>query len=402
MQILLAHNYYGSTAPSGENMVFELERDMLLRHGHEVSLFTRHSDSIRAMGAVGLLVGGLSVPWNIRAAIGARQAAESAGAEILHVHNTFPLISPGIFWTVGRRVARVLTLHNYRIYCPGGLPFRKVSVCVECIDRRSIVPSLRYGCYRSSRLATLPLACSTALHRGIGTWSTKVDAFIVLSTFQRDLMVKGGLPAEKIHIKPNFFPSNPVPVPIAKRGNYVLYAGRLSHEKGVDLLVRAWLAWGERAPELHILGDGPLKQGLMEMARDAPTGKISFLGQVPPGVVEGQMANARMVVVPSVCFEGFPMVIREAFAFGTPVAVSALGPLPSVVEDGRCGLLFAPGNASDLLAKVAAAFDSPVVLESLSARARESFEESYTEEANYQRLLEIYRAALDISSGRST
>lgn len=399
-RVLLAHNYYGSAAPSGENMVVKLERDMLRRRGHSVGEFTRHSDGIRSKGVRGLLIGGLSTPWNFNAAREIRLCVEHLRSDLVHVHNTFPLISPAIFRAIAGRAARVLTLHNYRIVCPGGLPFRDVAVCMECIDGRSSWPSIKHGCYRQSRLATLPLAVSASLHRVLGTWVRHVDAFVAFSNFQRDVMINAGLPRELIHIKPNFFPGKPASRPMRERLEYVVYAGRLSPEKGVESLIRAWLSWGSGAPELRILGDGPLGAALKDLASTDLNTPIRFFGQVAPSDVEKHVAGAKLLVIPSICFEGFPMVIREAFAFGTPVAASDLGPLPSIVRNGISGILLPVSDPEGIRDRIASILRQPESLEILSMGARSAFESEYTEDANYKKLLDIYAAASIVNRER--
>ncbi len=145
------------------------------------------------------------------------------------------MISPSVFHAVGRRAARVLTLHNYRLLCPAAIPMREGKVCTDCIRQRSVLPALQHGCYRNSRLATVPLATNVALHRGIGTWQHQVDAFVALSDFQRNLMADGGLPKDKIHVKPNFYAGSPVVQPYAERPGYIVFVGRLGEEKACAL-----------------------------------------------------------------------------------------------------------------------------------------------------------------------
>jgi len=400
LKILLAHNYYGSSAPSGENQVFEAERDLLRAHGHEVREFTRHSDEIRRQGAYGAVRGALATPWNPFAALALRRAVEAFRPDVVHVHNTFPLLSPGIFHGIGRRAARVLTLHNYRPFCPAAIPLRAGRVCTDCLDRRSVWSALRHGCYRGSRLATLPLAANVALHRRLGTWNQQVEAFITLSEFQRERLVAAGLPVERVHVKPNFYPGRPEPVPWAEREATVVFVGRLTAEKGVTTLLRAWRAWGAAAPVLELVGEGALRGELEAQAAGGPAGRIRFLGQVSAAEAVRRIARARLLVLPSECYEGFPMVIREAFAHGTPCAVSALGPLPSIVETGVSGLVFAPGDAADLHRRVAAAWVAPGLLPRWGEGARQAFESHYTEAANHERLLAIYAAALAQRDGR--
>lgn len=391
MKVLLIHNFYGSEAPSGENHVFEAEKALLEQHGHTVAIFTRHSDDIRRQGLRGALRGAASVPWNPFAASALRKKVEDFKPDVVHAHNTFPLVSPSIFHTVGHQAANVLTLHNYRLLCAAGIPMRKGKVCTQCIDQRSVFPALRYGCYRNSRIATLPLAANVALHRRIGTWQHEVDAFVALSEFQKQRMAEGGLPEGKIHVKPNFYAGNPDVVPLVQRSGHVVFVGRLGEEKGVRTLIEAWQRWGTAAPELRLIGDGPLRETLQQQAAGLP---ITFLGQVASEVAQAQIADARLLILPSECFEGFPMVVREAFAFGTPVAVSNLGPLPSIVQHGANGVVFEPSQPSSLFREIEALWAKPLMLQQLSDGARKSFEMLYNEDANYQLLMDIYQQAI--------
>lgn len=400
MKVLFAHNCYGSAAPSGENQVFEAERELLQQRGHVAGELVRHSDIIRAKGARGALQGALSTPWNPFAAAAIQRAVAEQKHEVVHVHNTFPLLSPSIFYGIGGMAARVLTLHNYRLFCPAAIPMRADKVCTECMDRHSVWPALRHGCYRGSRLATLPLAANVALHRRLNTWTKQVDAFIALSAFQRERMIEAGLPAELVHVKPNFYPGNPAVVPWAGRNQSVVFAGRLTAEKGGRALIRAWLMWGESAPELRIVGDGDLRGELERLAANSPGVPIRFLGQLPPAAAQQEIARARLLVLPSECFEGFPMVVREAFAFGTPAAVSDLGPLPSIVRKGENGVVFRPADPQSLLESVRAAWESEGYLARLASGARRSFEDLYSEEANYKMLMTIYEQAIEVSRQR--
>jgi glycosyltransferase involved in cell wall biosynthesis len=313
---------------------------------------------------------------------------------VVHVHNTFPLLSPAIFHSVGDSAASVLTLHNYRLFCPGALMLRNGCVCTECLDSGSVIPALRHGCYRGSRIATLPLALSISLHRRIGTWTRCVDAFIALTNFQQDRLAAAGLPRDGVFVNPNFFPGNPDPPPWEERSGHVVFVGRLTPEKGAATLVEAWLLWGERAPELRIVGDGPLREELEERARSGMNATIRFLGQVSGHEAQREIASARLLVLPSTCFEGFPMVIREAFAFGTPVAVSNIGPLPQIVEHGTNGVVFSIHDPRALMETVRSAWETPGLLARLSHGARAAFESSYTEDAHYGKLMAIYEAAL--------
>lgn len=393
-KVICAHNFYKTGAPSGENQVFNVEKELLTKNGNEVSEFSRASDEIHVQGILGTIYGAFATPWNPWMAKSIRQEIHKFRPDIVHVHNTFPLLSPAIFHAIGKSAARVLTLHNYRLFCPAAIPMRDGQVCTKCLDQRSPVPAMIHGCYRGSRAATLPLALNVALHRVLGTWANQVDAFICLSEFQRELMIEAGLPAEKVHVKPNFYPGNPAVVAWPERKPYVVFAGRLTAEKGVINLIRAWQAWGQGAPELRLVGDGELRPELERMASGLP---VRFLGQLSAENAQAEIANARLQILPSEWFEGFPMVVREAFAFGTPAAVSDIGPLPSIVEHGKSGIVFRPANPQSLLHEVRSAWEAPGLLERLGQGARAEFESKYTEEANYATLMEIYRKAIEVS-----
>lgn len=391
MRILIVHNSYGAEAPSGENEVVRLERALLVDKGHEVCMFSRDSDEIRTKGWLGAVQGGAAVPWNPFEARRMAACVSSFNPDIVHAHNTFPLISAAVFSAASRAPARVLTLHNYRLFCAAGIPMRSGQTCTDCIDRRSVVPALLHGCYRGSVVATLPLAAGIALHRALGTWRHDVEAFIALSAFQRELMVTGGLPVERIEVKPNFYPGSPQPLPWSDRTGQCIFAGRLTPEKGLAKLIRAWSLWGASAPELLVLGDGPLRASLEQAAHGA---NVRFLGYLPAAETQAEIARSRLVVLPSECIEGFPMTMREAFALGTAVAVSRLGPLPGLVRNGQCGVLLDPFDASQVLAALQPAWQDQAALEALARAGHREFQACFTADANHDLLLQIYRRAI--------
>lgn len=399
MKVLLVHNFYGSASPSGENVVFELERDLLSTRGHEVRTLVGHSDSLRRLGPLGTIVGALATPWNPLAARAVRREVAAFRPDVVHAHNTFPLFSPAIFPAVEGRAARVLTLHNYRLFCPAAIPLRAGRTCTECLDRRSVLPSLWHGCYRGARLATAPLALGVSLARAASVWQRHVEAFVALTEFQRDVMVRAGLPAERVHVKPNFYPGTPAVRIWTQRRPCAVFVGRLSEEKGVADLIEAWTMWGAAAPDLRVVGDGPLRGSLEARARRG-SARIQFVGRVAPPEAEAEIAAARLLIVPSVWFEGFPLVLRDAFATGTPAAVSAVGALPSLVGHRRAGIMFRPGDPTSLLAAVRTAWETPGELERLSVAARDEFDQRYGENANHALLLGIYEQAIESRRAR--
>ena len=272
---------------------------------------------------------------------------------------------------------------------------RKSAPCTECIERDSVVPALKYGCYRNSRLASIPMAAMISLHKRLGTWKRDVDAFIALTEFQRKKMTDGGLPQEKVHVKPHFYPDPPAPLPWKAREDKIVFVGRLGWEKGVHVLVDAWQKWGHSAPALEIIGDGSQRKGLERMVGGmALDSKIRFRGQMSFAQTQAEMAKARLLVLPSLCFEGFPMVIREAFALSVPVAGSRIGSLPEIITDNETGRLFSPGDPEDLLRVAKGLWESPQNLAEMAKRARVAFEQKYTGSVNHKALIEIYGHAI--------
>ncbi len=396
MKILLVHNFYGSSAPSGENMVFQAEKKLLEENGHIVIEFTRHSDEIRNRGLWGALKGGLSVAWNPFSLRNIEAVIKRESPDIMHVHNFFPLISPSIFHAIKDfDTAAVFTLHNYRIFCAAAIPMRKNAICTECLDSRSVMSALKYGCYRNGKAATMPLAAMIALHRTLGTWAKHVDAFIALTAFQRQTLANAGLPGERIYVKPHFYPEAPNPAPWTERENKAVFIGRIGEEKGVDVLLDAWKLLGPAAPKLEIIGDGPSKDCLSGLITGTfLEDKITFTGQLPFIETQRRLGAAKALVLPSRCFEGFPMVIREAFALGVPVIASRIGSIPDIVRDTVNGTLSEPGNAESLGQIIGKVFNDPDALQAMSAAARLEFEDRYTAETNLETLIGIYEKAI--------
>ncbi|NVJ93039.1 MAG: glycosyltransferase family 4 protein [Methylocystaceae bacterium] len=402
MKIILIHNFYGSEAPSGENSVYEAEKDLLIRNGNQVIEVTRDSDEIRKQGIWGAIKGAFAYLWSPFSFRNIKETILSEEPDIIHVHNMFPLISPSVFFAANKTdTPIVFTLHNYRLFCASGIPLRDGLPCTLCLDQSSTWPSLRYGCYRGSRFATLPLAASIALHRKMKTWESKVDAFITLTDFQRDVMFNAGLPLTKLITKPHFYSNASAPIDFTKRDDHIIFVGRLSEEKGVKFLIQSWVIWGEKAPVLDIVGEGPLGEKLRVLVEESDLhGKVIFHGKVSYDETQKLIAKSKMLVLPSICFEGFPMVIREAFALGVPVAASRLGSMSCLVEEDLNGILFSPGDPRDMYNVLKCAWEEKFKLESMAKDAFHEYQQKYTEKSNYKRLIEIYKIAINRKSTR--
>jgi glycosyltransferase involved in cell wall biosynthesis len=379
MKVLLLHNYYRN--PGGEDVVFAKEGALLEAHGHTVVRLSEHNDSI---GSNGFKIAGQTL-WNQASLRRVRQAVAEHRPDLIHAHNTFPLLSPSVYFA-GRAagVAIVQTLHNYRLLCSNANLMRDAVPCEECLHQRSVLPAILHACYRSSRPATAAVATMLAAHHAVGTWERRIDFFIALSSFSKAKFVEGGFPSDRIAVKENF-----VEVPSASPtagGPFALFAGRLSEEKGIRTLLDAWQ---QQLPlPLIVAGDGPLRTLTW-------SSQVTVLGHQPSQSVTDLMAAATALIFPSTCYETSPLTILEAFACGLPVIASDLGAMRELVDNGRTGLLFRPGDPADLARTVRWAFDHPADLAAMRIEARREYEAKYTPERNYTMLMDIYRAAME-------
>jgi len=379
----MAHTYYQQ--PGGEDEVFRAEAALLEEHGHKVVRFTAHNDQIRELNA--LQMAGKTL-WNGSMKSRFRQVLQRERPEIVHVHNTFPLMSPSIFHAAAAEgVPVVQTLHNYRLLCPMAEFFRDGRVCEDCLGRVPL-PGVFHACYRDSRMMSAGVAGMLALHRAIGTWRQKIAAYIALTEFGRDKFVEGGLPRERVHVKPNFI--TPDPEQGRGGGGYALFVGRLSRTKGLETMLDAWDLM-EDPPPLKIVGDGPLADLVRE--RSSADDRVEWLGRKSREDVLAFMREAVMLVFPSLWYEGQPIVILEALASGLPIVASDHGAMASMIDDGGSGLLFHPGDPRALAEKIRWATENPARLTELRDRARAGFETRYTSERNYVILERIYRTA---------
>ncbi len=377
----MAHNYYQQ--PGGEDEVFANEGALLEAHGHQVLRYTAHNDLAKGMNPLTLAQ---STVWSQAAYKELRSLMREERPRIAHFHNTLPLISPAAYhaaWAEG--VPVVQTLHNYRLLCPNGLFFRDGRVCEDCMGKAVPWPGVVHACYRGSRTASGAVAGMLGFHRAAGTWKKYVNVYVALSEFARRKFAEGGIPEERIMVKPNFV--EPDPGAGEGRGGYALFVGRLSSEKGIDTLLAAWEQLGDRIP-LKIVGEGPMVEAVTKVARRLES--VDWLGRQSGARVLALMKEARMLIFPSVWYESFPKVIAEAYAVGLPVIAGNLGGMSSIIDPGRTGLHFRPRDPKDLAAQVKWTLAHPATLAVMRREARAEFEVKYTAVRNYEMLMEIY------------
>ncbi len=389
MKILFVHNFY--QVEGGEDAVFRNEIE-LLKQKNEISEYTVNNDSINSL--LGKVLVFLRVIFSFKAYREFKQYLALYNPDVVHVHNYFPLLSPSIFYACKKNEIPVVhTLHNYRAVCPTALLMHGGKINEKSVKGTSWW-TVTKKVYRGSFIGSIGLATMVELHKWLGTWQTKVNRYIALTEFSKKKYIEAGWPAKKIAAKPNFIqdPFNGA-ASVAKRGHYALFVGRLSEEKGVDILFESW---GNTTGKLKVIGDGPLKEYVESKALDA----IEFLGRKDKPDVLDLVSNADFIIMPSTWYEGFPMVLVEAFACGTPALVSRLGSMEEIVEDGVTGLHFEAGNAQDLAEKAQWLIDNPQRAREMGRNARSEYLAKYTPEKNYEMLMDIYQQAIDEAKKR--
>jgi glycosyltransferase involved in cell wall biosynthesis len=390
MKLLVVHNRYRQVG--GEDNVVAAEENLLTTARHRVSKYFKDNQEIPLNGFVSRARLAAGTVWAQDTYRELRSLLGRERPDVAHFHNTLPLISPAAYYACRRAgVPVVQTLHNYRLFCPTATFFREGHVCEECVEH-SLWRGVRYGCYRQSRSATAAVASMLAFHRWRKTWTHAVDYYIALTEFARAKFVEAGLPAEKIVVKPNFVA--PDPGDRNGSGDEVLFVGRLAPEKGPSTLLHAWQRVDSRIP-LRIVGDGPLRGDMENEKSSRRLANVLFDGLLPRQQVIAAMSHARFLVFPSQWYECFPVTIVEAFACGVPVITSRLGAMAEIVEDGRTGLHFTPGDPDDLAAKVEWAWSHPREMEAMGREARAEYEAKYTAERNYEMLMDVYRRAME-------
>lgn len=378
-RILVVHNAY--QLRGGEDAVVDAELELLRGHGHVVEVFQRHNDELKSVPRWKAAV---DTFWSGHSVTALTELIRRFQPDVVHFHNTFPLISPAAYWAVrAAGLPVVQTLHNFRLHCPQATYLREGRVCEDCLGHLPWRGALR-GCYRDSRAQSAVLGGMLVLHRALGTYRDKVTRYIALNEFCRRKFIEGGLPANRVMVKPNFVD---FPPPLLAERDGFLFVGRLSVEKGVDVLTKAW-ALVERVSSLRVAGTGP-EAGLLEGHPG-----LTALGALSGEAVRIEMGRSVALVLPSICYESFPRTLVEAFACALPVIASRLGPLRDLIEDNVTGLLFEPGDPADLVQKLNWAQAHSERMMEMGRNARAKYEAEFSANRNYAQLIAIYEDAI--------
>ncbi|MBX3422407.1 MAG: glycosyltransferase [Pirellulaceae bacterium] len=387
MRVLVCHNYYQQRG--GEDQVFEDEAWMLRERGHDVIQFEMNNHVIHGMKRTDII---RKTFWNAEVEKELQQKIGQFRPHVVHCINFFPLISPAVCQVaVSMGCAMVQVLQNYRLICPNAQLLRNHQPCQLCIGKRFAWPAIVHGCYREDRMATSVVAGMLSYHRWRRTWDRFVDRFIVPSHVTCQKYVEAGFPAEKIAVKPNFL--RPDPGAGDGAGDYAIFVGRLSVEKGLLTLLDAW----KKVPgnrRLVIVGDGPLADAVTRAA--ASDSRIQWQGRLPLEQVCRQLGSATFSIMPSIWHEPFGRTVIESFAVGTPVLASRMGAMSELILENETGRFFRPGDADDLALKAVEMFaDSTLSETGRRLRVRQEYLNKYTAEKNCVQLIAIYNDAIE-------
>lgn len=400
MKILLIHNFYQSSSPSGEDMVYKAEKELLevwgKKYGLRVTTYKEYNNKINNFSLPRKFLLPFKTAWSRETYKALRNIIKNERPDIAHFHNIFYLISPSAYYACkDAGVPIVQTLHNFRFFCANGLLMRDGKICEDCIGK---IPwrGMLHGCHRNSRLYSAPAVLTGCVHRFLGTWKDKVDAYIALTEFGKKKIVECGLPEEKIFVKPNFL-SNP-PKPNYVNGGFAVFLGRLSEEKGLNIILEAFKILQSSIPNhvsLKVIGSGPQQKQFEDKVRAENVYSIECIGR--KGFAESMaiLKNSMFMIMPSVWYETFGKTIIEAFACGKPVIASRLGAMAEIVEHGKTGLLFKPGNSNDLASKITWMIENEVACVEMGKNARAEFVAKYTAEKNYEILMNIYQKTIE-------
>lgn len=384
-RILIVHNHYQILG--GEDVVVDNERKMLEENGHEVVFYSRDNADLKTLPVVYRIILPFTTIFNLRTFHDVRNIIKSYQIDMVHVHNTLNLISPSVYYAAfSCKTPVVQTVHNFRLLCPGATFFRNGKVCEDCMHF-GLWCAVKHKCYRNSAIQTLACVINTKLYRTLKLY--KRLNYICLTDFNKEKLLElQQIREDKIYVKPNFTDDLQIDIiPYEMRKNCFIYAGRVDSLKGISVLFEAWRIIGNNGPELIICGIGPMESWCRDYIKTNGLKNIKLLGHVTNFSIKKLMANSKALVLPTRCYEGFPMTIVEAYSVGTPVIGSDIGNVGTIVEEGVTGWKFLPDSAESLCAAINGVKD-------ISDSVISVYKEKYTSESNYKLLMDIYEQVI--------
>lgn len=393
MKILIIHNKY--KIEGGEDIAVEMDIKLLNKHNHTVLEYFRDNRNIKSI--IDKIKVFARIVYSVDEREKIKHILEKEKPDIVHVHNIFPLVTPSVYDACyEKKVPVVQTLHNYRIVCVNGLFLRNGKVCEECL-KGSLLSAVKYRCYKNSVLGSVATARMVSHHKMKQTWNKKVDGFIALTDFSKKKFVEYGLQDNKIYTKSNYIPDDANAFARKEIEDtemdevYAIYVGRLSEEKGISVLLDAWKkiqGW-----KLKIVGDGPLKEYVVKNSKNNDL--VEYLGKKSNIEVHKLLLKAKVFILPSICYEGFPIVVLESFSKGVPIISSNLGSLASIIEHKKNGLLFNVMDTNDLVSKIVELFSDKLLYQNMVNNILKNCSKQYSEKGNYNQLMSIYTDVLE-------
>lgn len=388
-KVLMVHNFY--QIGGGEHTVYKNEVNMLRENGHEVVEYTRSNDELK-QSKLKLLLLPFTTIWSIKTYREVKKIIKEQNIEIVHCHNTFPLISPSVYYAARKKkVPVVQTIHNFRFLCPGAIFYRDGRICEECREKQNFKSALKHKCYRNSKIQTLVVTLMLKIHRRLGTYS-KIN-YIFLTDFNRQKFDKLiDINGRNVFVKPNFVKKirkNEEKKEKKKTENnkVFVYSGRLEDNKGIQSLLKMWGKLPQDF-ELHIYGTGVYKEKVEKMAQKKSN--IIYYGFQPQSTIFKDIENCAAVLITSEWYETFGMSIPESFSLATPVICTDLGNPKAMIEESKGGEVY---KIDDVDSFYTALKRIVAKRESYSQNALLYYEEKLSDEVNYEKLREIYDKA---------
>ena len=383
-KVLIVHNYY--QIPGGEDTVVENEKELLLDNGHQVVLYTRHNNEIKSRGILGKLMLPLDSIFSIKTYKEVKEIIKKEKIDIVHVHNTLPLVSPSVYYAaINNKVPVVQSVHNFRMLCPGATFTKENKICEDCVDK-GLICAVKNKCYRGSLVQSIVSVATLVFHRLIGTYR-KVSGYIALTEFNKNKL-KTLISEEKIYVKPNFINKNKDTLIRGSYKDYFLFLGRIDELKGINLLIETWR--GIDDSKLKVVGTGPLEENIKEYIDRNSINNVELLGFKKKEDVMKLIKNAKALIVPSQWYEGFPMTIVESLSLGIPIIAGDIGNMATIIKNGYNGLLFKYDDKNELKEKILEIDSDIMLLEHLRNGALETYNKKYNEDINYKLLKSIY------------
>jgi glycosyltransferase involved in cell wall biosynthesis len=391
MKILLCHNFYQQ--PGGELVAVMALKALLEEKGHDVIFYTQDNLEIEQYNTsqkIGFFPRTLFSQRTYRRLL---QIADQEKPDIAHVHNVFPLLSPAVYLALSHSgIPIIQSIHNYRLMCINGLFLRNGNVCERC-KKGNFFSGFRYKCYKNSHLLSGLYAITIGSHRRLGTFE-RIDRFIASTRFVAEKLAESGVAKKsKISVLGNFLPGRLPEYGLPNLQNpYAVYVGRLAQEKGIVTLLHLFRDMANL--QLKVIGSGPLLAEMKTYVSRHDLQNIELLGYVNEEVKFATLRRAICCVLPSECYEVFPITVLESAAVGTPIVASRIGSLATLIPEGKTGLLFSPGDSADLREKLKRLVAEPELATYMGQQARLWLETEHTPESHYEELMRIYQQVM--------